>query len=87
VEQYTHLAIARDCDAVVQFGEPEPETEELSPLHRLVSLGPSQGQNPLRSLSRRRHLKLSVLTSSEEQPLRLGNDVWIRRLVDEDLGR
>jgi hypothetical protein len=87
VEQYTHLAIARDCDAVVQFGEPKPEVEGQSPLHGLVSLGPSQGQNPLRSLSRRRHPKLSVLTNSEGQSSRLCKEVWIRRLVDEDLGR
>ena len=87
MEQYTHLAIARDCDAVVQLGEPEPAAEGESPLHRLASQGPSQAQNPLRSLSRRRHPKLSVHTNSEGQSPRLCKEVWIRRLVDEDLGR
>jgi hypothetical protein len=87
VEQYTHLAIARYCDAVVQLREPEPEAEGESPLHRLASQGPSQAQNPLRSLSRRRHRKLAVLTNSEGQSPRLSKEVWIRRLVDEDLGR
>jgi hypothetical protein len=87
VEQYTHLAIARYCDAVLQLREPEPEAEGESPLHRLASQGPSQAQNPLRSLSRRRHPKLAVLTNSEGPPPRLFKEVWIRRLVDEDLGR
>ena len=40
MEQYTHLAIARDCDAVVQLGEPEPEAEGESSLHRLASQAP-----------------------------------------------
>ena len=87
MEQYTHLAIARDCDAVVQLGEPEPEAEGESSLHGLASQGPSQAQNPLRSLSQRRHPKLSVHTNSEGQSPRLCKEVWIRRLVDEDLGR
>ena len=87
MEQYTHLAIARYCDAVVQLREPEPEAEGESPLHRLASQGPSQAQNPLRSLSRRRHPKLSVHTNSEGQSPKLCKEVWIWRLVDEDLGR